>query len=153
MMFAFVALAFYIGIFFGKYLSANKSLPQPILKNASVPLKQLISEFRDFILAIECGTLSTEADEAIKMLEDFAQQKALPKLKLRPLLEGEILKKYKDDFSTGQTSAERGNIIKRWHKKGWRFPDELRLSLLRGGTPEAWRADLRNMFDEQDRSL
>lgn len=72
-----------------------------------------------------------------------------PRLK-RPLLEGEALAEYRADFDSAQTSYERGEVTQRWHARGFRFPAELRRSLLRSCPTAKGRDVYRGWFVEQD---
>ncbi len=151
-----VVFAFFLGGFAGQYV-LRKAVRKQSLVEATIPLGQLIADFRDFATNVEGGALSAEAEGAIKMLEEHAAERKLPERpKTKPSAGGRSTEKMyqaeKDACRGDNAPVERGNVIKRWHKKGFVFPDDLRIIMLNCAADQEWRDELRQMFDEQDES-
>jgi hypothetical protein len=68
----------------------------------------------------------------------------------RPLLEGKYLEEFYVDYYAAKSSGERGDVVKRWHEKGFRFSLDMRKIRFASSQNEEYRNILRNMFDEQD---
>jgi len=66
-------------------------------------------------------------------------------------LVGDALKAYRHDMKVSTSAEERGEVINRWHKKGFLFPDFLREELLSSATDHGTRDSWRKMFDQQDK--
>lgn len=112
-------------------------------------LQQLLAGFREYIIATD-GTVSTEAEEAMKAL---AEVKRLPAPPEPNWLQGEACEQYQDELEAAKTIEEHRAVVKRWHAKGFIFPLRLRKDLIKGACNEEGRTLYQRLFDEQDARL
>lgn len=125
----------------------------------SPELKSFLSEDDDRASAVLAEARKSAEQERAEILKKAEEERAsLLKenedwvINDRLLLVGPPRREYEDDFGAAQSPIERGDVIKRWHAKGFRFSRELRASLLSGASNEETRRMWRAMFDEQDKS-
>lgn len=150
---------FSLGVLTEQFI-VHRALRRQATIEATVPLKQLVADFRDFAMNVEGGALSTEAEKAIKVLEEYAKGKRrIEGPRLRPLLEGDALEQFVAEYdaykneSTKEAGILRAAIRERWHKKGYRFSIDVRKEMMRLACDEETRNNYRKMFDEQDAPL
>lgn len=93
--------------------------------NATVPIATLISDFEDFARLVEGGELSSEAQQALLVLKNHAEQKCLPpqNQKLRAFEKDDRKNEWCDmrcfekEMAKSTDDDERISIISHWMKK------------------------------------
>lgn len=146
-------MALIAGIVIGRFLPITR----PKLKNGTVPLATIISEFREFSKGIEGGVLTKETDEACRMLESIAngtKRKCLPitkSVKREPMTPGKgewgEQKCLERELSRASDDDERLQVFAEWLCK-YSFAKSWQVWSLEKMTTASGRADLRNLFRE-----
>ena len=123
-------------------------------QNTSTPIKELTSNFRDFVQSID-GHVSPEVDAAIKKLEEEQKPKLLPppapaksKKTQRAVISVGVWNLFVADFKAAEDSDEKISVIRRWGKR-YIFTLKEQVELVSIKTFDDYeREELREYFEE-----
>jgi hypothetical protein len=157
-----LSCAFTLGLIVGDVVSAGKNKKETLVAS-SVPIADLIEEFESFARSIEGGSLSIEADAALRVLKEQAEKKLLLKAPEKKV-------KKPNTFPDGQEKIEwsdracfekemktaAGNddesisIVCRWMKR-YHFTQSWQTWVIESIKDAANREKLRELFEAQDK--
>ena len=107
-----------------KHVQTLKLLEEAQRNTYSTPIKELASNFRDFVEGVD-GKISPEVEAAIKKLEQSEAPKVLPPANPapkvesngRPMLQGEMWDLFCEEFKQENFGDEAIELVKHWGKK------------------------------------
>lgn len=142
------------GFVIGK--SLTKSYPSVKLIDPTIPIAELISSFEEFARNIEGGELSTDANAAINILKNHAEQKYLKAPVRKPIAFNAQRDKpwsdincFEGGIAQATTDDERIVIIHQWLKKYF-FGQPWQTWCIKHMTSQENRNQLRTIFNSQD---